>query len=233
MAGFIFSQGSFELSNDDGPIEDHGTVLILGDPADEEIVSHIYVTNNSAESKDVMVFRRVNFMASDSSWSQFCWGVCFPGATDTCAFPIAIDAGATDDENFSGHYHPDMAIGSGSVTYVFYDANNMSDSVAVTVEYKASPTGINDLFAEDISISEVYPNPASNAAFINLDIPAELNDAQLIVTNLLGSEVKNFKINERSGKLSIDVGDLKNGLYFCTIKVHGQLLESKRLVVNH
>lgn len=232
VTGFVFSQ-SLSLSNEDGPIADHGTVLILGDPADEEIVAHIYVTNNAAESKDVMVFRRQNYMASDSSWSQFCWGACFPGTLDTCMFPIAIAAGTTDELSFSGHYHPKMAPGSASVTYVFYDANNMSDSVAVNVEYKASPTGMNETLANSISVSEVYPNPANNVAFIDLNIPEGLNNAQLIVSNLLGSEVKSLNINERSGKVRIDVGDLKNGLYFCTIKAQGQLLESKRLVVNH
>ncbi len=233
ITGFVFSQGSFELSNEDGPIADHGTVLVLGDPADDEIVSHIYVTNNSSESKDVMVFRRINYMASDTSWSQFCWGVCFPGLTDTCAFSIAIAAGATDEENFSGHYHPKMAVGSASITYVFYDASDMSDSVAVNVEYKASPTGLNEMLVNQVGISELYPNPASNAAFIDLDIPAGLNNAELVVSNLLGSEVKSYNINGRSGKFKIDTGDLKNGLYFCTIKVQGQFLESKRLVVNN
>jgi len=233
LASVSFSQGSLALSNDNGPIPNHGNVLIIGDPADEEIVAHIYVTNNSVHPINVMVFRRQNSMASDSSWSQFCWGACFGPDTDTCLFPITIDAGATNTADFSGHYHPKQAIGSGKITYVFYDGSNMADSVAVNVEFKASPAGFSESFIEGIRISEVYPNPANNAAYIDLEIPADAGSASIMVSNLLGSQVKNIEVNNLSGKQKIETVDLKNGLYFCTVKVNGQVISTRRMIVNH
>ncbi|MFO8129135.1 MAG: T9SS type A sorting domain-containing protein [Bacteroidales bacterium] len=224
---------SLSLSNEHGAIPDHSTILVLGDPADNEIVSEMDVTNNSTDAIDVMVFRRQGAFPSDSSWSQFCWGVCFAGDTDTSAFAITIQPGPSTPEPFSGHYHPRMAPGSAMVAYVFYDANDMSDSVVVNVEYKASPAGYSENPAGLVKMSEVYPNPSDERAFVDIYLPEGAGNANLIVSNLLGSVVKEIEISKVTERLEIPVSDLKNGLYFVSIRIGGQAVEAKRIVVNH
>ena len=49
---------------------------------------------------------------------------------------------------------------------------------------------------------------------------------------MLGNVIRNESIFSKSGILSFDLSDTKNGLYFANIIVNGELKSIKRLVIS-
>jgi len=226
----LFAQ-SLSLSDEHGPIAAGATILVVGDPADPTIVAHIDCKNIGSAALDVKVFRRVVNVLPGSS-SYFCWGACFSPTTDTSLTQITLQPDETTSE-FSGDYEPKEQVGSSFISYVFYDKNNMADSVSVTVEFKASPAGIEDELASKINFSNAYPNPANKVAYFDYAMPAEVNQAKLIVSNLLGAVVETVNITANDNRIELNTNNLKNGLYICSLEVQNSVVMTKKLVVNH
>ena len=86
-----------------------------------------------------------------------------------------------------------------------------------------------------IELGQNYPNPAEGITRIPIDIPENVNQLNLIVTDLNGKVVKrlNFtNLSAGSEMIELDVNDLPNGQYFYTIETNG-VKESKKMTVNH
>lgn len=236
IASFVFfalagQSQSFSLSNADGPIDDGGHIYVMSDDPDvADIVSHVYVTNNSATTKNVKVYRTKISMV-EGSWEQFCWFVCFAPGVDTSATDIPIAPGMTNEGDFSGHYWPVGNTGESVISYTFYDKNNMNDKVTVNVHYKLSLTGIEDLLAENTSFSAPYPNPATQFVSFDYDVPADVNKAEIVISNLLGAEVMRSALVGNTGTARINVSDLSEGIYFATVKLNNLAVKTQKLVV--
>ena len=135
-----FSQ-SLTLQTPEGVnIPNGGEITIYGEETDFEIVCHLFVTNNSASALNVSLTRHHIYMVSGSH-SSFCWGMCYDTSINNSAFPVEIDAGATDEYSFSGHYNPYGNIGVAKISYTFFDDNNPNDSIMVIVNFVAGGGG--------------------------------------------------------------------------------------------
>ncbi len=121
-------------------IPNGGEITIYGEETEFEIICHLYVTNISASAINVSVQRNHIYMVSGSN-SLFCWGMCYDTIVNQSAFPIGIDAGATNEEDFAGHYRPCGNVGTSRISYKFYDDNNANDSIMVIVNYAAGIEG--------------------------------------------------------------------------------------------
>jgi hypothetical protein len=84
----------------------------------------------------------------------------------------------------------------------------------VSLVWTPSPLGINDYSVGNLDVN-VYPNPSNG--FINLDFNSEVNNIK--VTNLLGQEVYNEKINQLTigTTKSIDLSKFQNGIYIVNV----------------
>ena len=76
---------------------------------------------------------------------------------------------------------------------------------------------------------DFYPNPSSNLATINYDIPFnvksivyQLYDVQGKLINITSSNVQS-----NNGKLNINVANLDAGIYTCKISVDGDVVVRK------
>ena len=88
----LFTQAQYSLSWGVEPIGD--TIVIVGDPADTELVFHAILTNDSDDSDSIMVKRRI-ISVLDGLADQLCWGLCYLPNTDSIfisASGIRIDA---------------------------------------------------------------------------------------------------------------------------------------------
>lgn len=231
MISLGVSAQSLSLSNADGQIPDNGDIYVLSDdPAVLDIVAHVYVTNNSASAMNVKVYREQISMVA-GAWSQFCWFVCFAPDTDTSSTVIPIDPGMTNEGDFSGHYWPVGNPGESVVSYTFYNEDNMDDNVSVNVHYKLSLTGMEEYLAENTTFSSAYPNPASQFVSFNYDIPAEVNKASVVITNLLGAVVSETTLGNNNGTARLDVSDLTEGIYFATLKLDDFIADTQKILV--
>lgn len=77
-----------------------------------------------------------------------------------------------------------------------------------------------------------YPNPASNQVSFDYTLSDQTINAYIRVHNLLGTVVKETRLDYFSGKLILDVCDLNEGFYFYSIVVNNEVIDTKRLVIS-
>ena len=131
-------------------------------------------------------------------------------------------------------------------TSFLFASTNTADNNALAVEVaekgseKKSPAMEAQLRAEEllfvndkISVSNVYPNPASEYAEIDFTINPGLRDAKLTFYNVLGSQMQEFTLNKNDRKLRINTRDMATGLYFYQLSVDGKKVATKKMLVRH
>jgi hypothetical protein len=227
----LFAQ-SLSLQDTNGVAINSGSVFqILGDPSDNIITAKIDVKNTSAEALEVKVKKIIH--AGDTlagTMNYFCWGLCYGPDTYESPFPRTIEAGALSHD-FYGDYSPVTVPGKSRITYVFFNVADRNDSVYVIVEFNASPASVKENLAKSVKVSEAYPNPATESVNVDYVISTSVNKASIILMNMMGSKVKEVKLDNRSGKSRINVSDLMNGVYFYSLVADDQVVITRKFVV--
>lgn len=228
-AGLLSAQEELSLSWEGESLGD--TVMVVGDPGEFEILFEALVTNNTDTDMKLMVFRK-RLELLDGASSAFCWGLCYSPDVDTSLDNHTIKAGESSvPGEFSGHYYPNNVIGTSVVEYTFYNMDNPDIRVSIVCKYKASPEGIAEEAMRGGFVSEVYPNPAVNQVSIDYQLTPQVNQARVMVYNVLGSLVREVALDRGNGKMSLDVSGLDKGVYFYSILVNGDVYQTKKLII--
>jgi len=75
----------------------------------------------------------------------------------------------------------------------------------------------------------VFPNPTDGK--ISIDFKETSQNCKITILNNLGQEVYNEEeINTSSGIKTIDISQLKNGIYFVSIEI-GSKIQTKKIVL--
>lgn len=220
-----------ELYHDEEPFPMGGTFEVQGYPDEFEIVSHITLKNIS-DQEVVVKCRKMEVEVVANTSNTFCWGLCYAPSVFLSPLTITIAPGDTTQE-FSGHYMPGGNEGVTKMCYSFFDESNPNDSTYFYVNYNGTySVGIEDQMAESAFVSHPYPNPASSMVSFDYMLPAGSSKAKISIHNLLGAKVKEINIAGIEGKISLNIQDLKDGIYFYSVNVNNQIIETKRLVVS-
>ena len=84
-----------------------------------------------------------------------------------------------------------------------------------------------DFFAkEEVSI---YPIPAKK--YFTVEIPESYFEGKIIITNMVGKEVKLVLIQKET-KVKILTDELSKGMYFVSIQVNTEMVFTKRIVID-
>lgn len=227
-ATFVNAQ-DLTLSWNGKPIGD--TLVVFGDANAAEIVSHAVVTNNTSKEMNVKVSRDQIYLV-EGALSQFCWGLCYDPLTDVSPQYYLLQAGESSPEaQFSGHYLPQTKIGNTIVQYNFFNMDNIGQSVSMIVKYMGTPAGIAEEAMANGTVSDLYPNPATNFVTLDYQLTNKVNSAEVKIYNLMGSELKSTSLENNGSKLRLDISELKNGIYFYSILVNNDVYQTKKLVV--
>lgn len=90
------------------------------------------------------------------------------------------------------------------------------------------------LFAnERIWVSNVYPNPADDVAEVDYQISGPVNEAKLVLLNVLGAPVSEYGLDRNDRKVRIVTRDFATGYYLYQLSVDGKKVATKRLLVRH
>lgn len=78
---------------------------------------------------------------------------------------------------------------------------------------------INNEFVQPETEINVYPTPANNFAYIDLNV-SYMASAEIFVVDLTGKTVKNIntELIEGKNKIKLDICDLPNGIYFVNLQ---------------
>jgi hypothetical protein len=131
-------------------------------------------------------------------------------------------------------------------TSFLFSAVNSAESTAVNTEgleksvERKSPAVEAQMKAEEqlyadgqISVSNIYPNPASEYAEIDYTIAPAVRDAKLIFYNILGSQMNAFTLSKNERKLRVNTKDMPTGLYIYQLSVDGKKVATKKMLVRH
>ena len=80
---------------------------------------------------------------------------------------------------------------------------------------------------------EIYPNPASEKVFVNLNNSIN-TDVKIVIYDITGKIVysKNKTFNTNRSQININTGSLKNGLYFIKTEYNNKIFVNK-LIIKH
>jgi len=227
-----FSQ-NLSLVYEGNPIPPNSQLTIQGVPTGDEMVIGVDVTNNASVALTVLVKKVENYLITGSV-NTFCWaGLCYAPNVYVSPLSTIIPAGGTTAPGeFSGHYNPNANFGQSSISYVFFDQNNVNDSVMVTVLYDATLTVIAERDLSLNNLSNPYPNPANNFTSFDYQL-SEPSESSLKVYSLIGSLVKEVEISSAEGIIRIETRDFEEGFYFYVLSAGNNEIKSGRFIVKH
>ena len=180
-----------------------------------------------------LIGEKVEMQVVENTQNYFCWGNCFL-STVYVSDPVNLDAGQF--EVFSMHYMYNDAIEDVAgleqiMQYYLYPANNPDDKFVINVIFKYSLDGVEDISNID-EFSNAYPMPASNVVNFDYNFASSV-DAEVAIYNMMGQEGMRHRFSGMNGKLSLNVSDLTDGVYFYSLVVNGKVEKSSKLVVRH
>ncbi|AEV32894.1 T9SS type A sorting domain-containing protein [Owenweeksia hongkongensis] len=198
----------------------------------DDLTIDINIRNNSSQAIEVGCKRiDKNYNALTDS-NAICWVVCYKASVSVSPGTITIGAGQATGggDVFIGHVYPDQdgVNRSGPITYVWYDVDNPSDSVAFTANYEVTGgIGIEEKSFDEFA---VYPNPASG--ILNVKYTGMRGEsASFELVSMVGTKVYSRELTEVDDQLKLDVSKLSRGVYFYIIKSNGEVTTSKKLVI--
>lgn len=219
--------------------------LVVGDAsATSDLVAKIQVKNISNSAVDVKVKRLDRNYNNLTDSNAVCWDICFQPDVSLSLTSITIQPGEVTSEGlFSGHVYPDKDGTSrkGPITYVFFDENNPSDSMAFTINYAVSDTmSGQQAFTQSFptvglvesnlkSELKVYPNPASDELNVAYSLAQGKNQFEIV--SLLGKTVYKKNLEENSGKITLNLSRLDGGIYFYLLRHNGETMLTRKLIV--
>jgi hypothetical protein len=204
----------------------------LTGPPTSELDAVVGIMNSSSNPISVKVMRYPNLAPGHKSY--YCWWInCYSDTVDLSPDSAIIAPGsANTDWSFHGKLDPQTFDGVSYVTYCFFDMYNPSDSICLDFTYDFT-TGIPTPGVSSTNpLSNASPNPANNLTSINYDL-GNRSDARLVIYNVLGSTVKEIKLNGKQGTMVVVTSDLGQGVYYYSLVSGDKIIATKKLVVAH
>lgn len=75
----------------------------------------------------------------------------------------------------------------------------------------------------------VNPNPFSSSFLVSGNFTSELENAEVVVTDVTGRIITKQKLLNGAFNLRFDLEDQQNGVYFIILQNNGQQIDSKKL----
>jgi hypothetical protein len=216
------AQSSFSLQNLNNYLQGNAALYLFEGGVD--------VVNNSSSSKDVIMVRTINNLAT-SHESYFCWGsFCYnPGVSISFAetMPAGTSLHAVADLTTG------MVTGLSKVTYCWYDANNTGDSLCLEFVYDIT-TGINEVANANADfLSMPHPNPADMKTTIFYHLKKQDAGSRIVFYNVIGSKILDIKLDDSKQELQVNTASFQPGAYYYSLISGSRTIGTKKLIVSH
>lgn len=164
--------------------------------------------NSSLGQRDTLAEVNMYFSASANSYTQFSIPISYSLnlVPDTAAIAIGINGPNGNASHVGTQFFVDDLAFSGTV-----------------------PIGVKELQA-DHDLVRLYPNPVSESATIELNTALSLDDARVVIYDILGNEAR-VLTNLNSYMLTLDRDGLQSGLYMYRLLIGNGVLAGGKFVV--
>ncbi|GAB1404234.1 MAG: T9SS type A sorting domain-containing protein [Lentimicrobiaceae bacterium] len=226
---YTINEHSFEVTLDGKTVNNNQELSFLVDPVNDpvEIIGKIKNTNNIDVSVKV---KKYDLSLVENTRSNICWGVCYPWNVYDTPDAITLSPGASDD-SFRCDYRHNGNHGTSSVRFTVYNTENINDTLSFIVHFQIGYLGLEDQKPVKARLSNAFPNPASTLVYFEYALPDLSQNAVVKVTNLLGTTVYSQAVEQVEGKLSIDVSNLSDGIYFYSLMLNNTPSTTRKFVV--
>lgn len=121
----------------------------------------------------------------------------------------------------------------GSFDLIFVNAENIRETFMVEARYSVSnpDTKIDEFDYKDIKLSDVYPNPSSRIAQLDYQFENPRVKAKITINSFIGNPVAEYELDPERNSLSINVSELKEGIYFYTLFLDNKNIVTKKLQI--
>ena len=79
--------------------------------------------------------------------------------------------------------------------------------------------------------TQPLPNPSSSQVKITFTLPEGVNNANLVLYNNTGQEIRSFIVDNRFGYILLDNSQLSSGVYYYNIEANGIISSTQKMVV--
>lgn len=208
---------------------------ILYNPADYFVYATPNLKNISGATVSLFAERRMNSLAPGHA-TNFCWGTICLGNDDNSSALLneSVSLKNNDiDSTFKLTLLPDGKTGTTKVTMRFYNVSDATDFLDYTVVLEEDPTASiteGDL-ARGFDLSNPYPNPASTFAWIDYELPANVSQASLRISDMQGRVIGSQVINTFEDRAQIQTSELATGVYFVNLMAEDRIIAVSKLRV--
>jgi len=220
-----------ELVGPDNTILEDGATLAVNGEINDQIIAHgIKVVNFTEEIVDVKV-RKIIEDTIDGTENAFFWDLEY-GVEQYESAAVAM-ASLKTFYDFRGFYWPYNEEGTSTITYVYFDVLDPDHKVSLTIEYTAEDT---QGFEEEDALadfSHAFPNPANSMVNFEYELSPDVQEARIVISNLLGTTIREIPVSKENGSITIDVSDLTEGLYLYSVIINDRSKLTRKLVVKH
>lgn len=214
----IFALASLTVQAQNFSVEVLDTTL-YGAPSDVTFYGDIDLYNNLGSIINMTWERIEESVPAGWTTSNCDPNQCQPVGVTTASFPLP-----TNTSFLNTHFYPNGVAGSGYMKVKLWVSSNPSDSVVLTYYGVAGALSVNEIEASDI---QVFPSPTQNTLNIMLPHPGETISVDIF--NLSGQRANSFTITE-GNVTSLDVSDLKAGIYVVHFNIGGKGIITKKFI---
>jgi hypothetical protein len=187
------------------------------------------VKNTGTAAKSLKMKRQqIDVLANSSNY--FCWTLCYGPTVDEspAGDELVLQPNAVFTDMFLD-YAPAGQLGVSTIRYIIQNIADANDTASILVNFNATPTAITEITAVP-KLNSLFPNPANNNVTVNFAV--NQGQASIEVKNVLGQVQRIMPLTPGSKSTNLNVADLPSGIYFVSLKSNGNIIDTKRLVVN-
>lgn len=160
----------------------------------------------------------------------------FPELTKDITKPVFDDEGnKTSDFSFKSiNYTGMVSVLTAAVKELNDEVKLLKEELAELRGEKASKETNNEPSLENSTKTELeqnIPNPFTDRTTIRYQLQEGANDASVMVFDMNGRIVKEFKLSNKSGEITINASQIGKGMFIYSLVQNGQELISKRMII--
>ena len=200
----------------------------LYDTGFEAITVKADIRNISNQPLEIRARRVVNNVAEESV-NFFCWAQCYGPNTNVSPTGLMAEPDGVISE-FHGYYQNNGSTEIATIRYVFFVADNPSDSVSFLASFDPQTLNIRNVI-KNSNMVDVFPIPASDN--VSFKLKEQISEPHFLeVYSMDGRMVQQIASPSQSNLINLSCSEFENGVYLYVLRNNKAKIQSGRFVVS-
>ena len=187
---------------------------------------------NTSDKQIVLIIRKIDAQIGTSQRNFFCHdNNCLDQKVED--YILKIEPGQTIS-SFQVALESGLSAGESSVRYLVYNKSIPTQSVEFGVNFSVDEgSGKQSIYtSRHIIINDAFPNPVIDNVFnLKYKVLDDRVSARVILHNLLGNKVGEYKLDSSQTLLSFRTDELSAGIYFYTLYLESEGVMTRKLLL--